>query len=1118
MASLDQLIKTTLLLDGKQPEQVLKGLAYKANVLEKEIGDALAAGDKKKLEELGKEYRKNASEQERINKATFDYKKILDNLSTASLKDLRKAKREISLELDKMTRGTSEYIAKSKQLSLVDNELKKVNGSLSKTGNFIRNLAAATGITGGIYAVVSAFKSAFNVLKKYDEGLADIMKTTGLTKKESAELTKELLKIDTRTGTEGLMQLATAAGRLNITGKENIKSFVENADKVFVALNDSLSGNAEEIATNLGKIASAFNLEEKYGIGESISRVGSTINELGSTSKAAEGPIMDFVTRLQGISAASNIAYPDLAALGALFDENGQSMEVAATTFNTFLPAIGKDLAKFAKIAGMNVEDFKKVVEKDAFAALKLIATGAKSNQEGLLGLTETLESYGVESARSASIVTTLSDNVDRLTELQNTANTAFNENISLSEEFAKKNETLSSTTEKLGKAWDSFILSLESGDSVISEAIKGVLNLISTALKGIEDFGNNKFVKFFFSGDMKEFVKNANKDANDELLKQEADFIDSYNRYDVNGKADLIREFENYLNAELKLLNESNEKKDSKNIDYHKKNIASIRRRLDAVTKIESEAKVKADAEADKKTPTKLDTEAKTLTYLETLQKKLTAVNKQREQLVSSEGITDTNAFKTLTEDAEKLNAEIANIQEKLSLKDMNEELSVIAAAKIKFAELTIKDEDELAMTILEIKKEQYSGELHMAMKMNMKKQDLTDHEKIMIENSAKNERDVLNQIDALKEKMAEKKKKNVEDLEQKVQEIRKKYGLLDSAELEKLEIAQFVASEEAKILIAKEKEAIIAGIIKKYADQAAADKSASLQKQLDDYSKLASGIESIWSANNARITQGEDAQLEHAKAKNEQEKESLKQMLDSGAINQENYNKRLIALDKKLDNEEKKIKAAQAKRDAKLALFKQSIATAEAIAIAIVLAIKSSKNYVEAIVASIAAVASVIALMASATKYQQKAPQFAKGKNMPVVGADDGVTYNADFIGTAKTGLYTKPTLGLFAERGSEIVIDGATTRNIQMNYPEILSAIAHARTGVRQYAEGNNMPVASPSQPVVINNKDAELTNAVKVLNRLLASGIKADVSYKQFREVDDEYNSIIDSVSK
>lgn len=93
----------------------------------------------------------------------------------------------------------------------------------------------------------------------------------------------------------------------------------------------------------------------------------------------------------------------------------------------------------------------------------------------------------------------------------------------------------------------------------------------------------------------------------------------------------------------------------------------------------------------------------------------------------------------------------------------------------------------------------------------------------------------------------------------------------------------------------------------------------------------------------------------------------------------------------------------------------------------------------------------------------------QFAGGK-FPVMGKDDGRTYDAEYVGPVKTGVYKKPSLGLFAER-PEMVIDYPTLRNIQMNNPKLIEAILAHRVvngskqqpagtdgGARQFAKGN------------------------------------------------------------
>lgn len=338
----------------------------------------------------------------------------------------------------------------------------------------------------GAFAIQQVIGGAIRTIKEFDESIANLRKTTGLSANAARDLADQIRVIDTKTSVTALLELGTAAGRLGLKGKD-VLGFTVAADKAFVALGDSLEGSAEDIALTLGKLASSFNLDKEFGVGDSIERIGSALNVLGANSKATEGPIVNFTKRLAGVASQANISLTDIAALGALFDSTGQSIEVAATTLNVLLPAIGKDVQKFAQVAGVNIEEFTKLVETDAVEALKLVALGAKSNQEGLAGLSETLESFGVDSARAASIVGILSSNVDELTRLQDLAAKGLKENTSLTDEFNIKNNTLSASTAKLGKAYDNFIISLDNGDGVLSTALIGVVDLFAAILEGKE-------------------------------------------------------------------------------------------------------------------------------------------------------------------------------------------------------------------------------------------------------------------------------------------------------------------------------------------------------------------------------------------------------------------------------------------------------------------------------------------------------------------------------------------------------------------------------------------------------------------------------------------------------
>lgn len=424
----------------------------------------------------------------------------LSNLKTlaAEIEKLNKKQKEL-----KKTTGTAstEYQTNAIRLKELKKAHTEIQNSITGTNSFTQRLTSsfknAVFQLGAMYlgfqTLIGVVTDAFKTIVEYNKALADLRKTTGTTRAEAKALGEELQKIYTKTSINALMELGTAAGRLGLRGQDII-DFVKSADMAFVALGDSLEGSAEDIGLTLGKIADQFGLEEKYGIGGAIERIGSALNELGANSKAQEGNIVDFTNRLQGVASVANISATQIMALGALFDSTGQSMEVAATTFNKLLPELGKNTEKFASVAGVSIEEFEKLLREDAFEALKLVAKGASSSDTGLMAVTETLESFGIDAARSASIVTILSKNLDELNRLEGIATNGLNENISVQKEFQTQMETIESAISAVGKSWDRLILT-SSGTNVFEDAVVGVLTTVKGVFDNIRNFVEGGYI-----------------------------------------------------------------------------------------------------------------------------------------------------------------------------------------------------------------------------------------------------------------------------------------------------------------------------------------------------------------------------------------------------------------------------------------------------------------------------------------------------------------------------------------------------------------------------------------------------------------------------------------------
>jgi TP901 family phage tail tape measure protein len=133
----------------------------------------------------------------------------------------------------------------------------------------------------------------------------------------------------------------------------------------------------------------------------------------------------------------------------------------------------------------------------------------------------------------------------------------------------------------------------------------------------------------------------------------------------------------------------------------------------------------------------------------------------------------------------------------------------------------------------------------------------------------------------------------------------------------------------------------------------------------------------------------------------------------------------------------------------------------------------------------------------------------QFASGR-YPVMGADDKQIYQASLLGKVRTGIYNKPTLGLFSEKEPEIVIDGPTTRNIKANFPQILSAIQAAR--VPQYAAGQYPELGTGQQAFPAELKDLLIANYRMMKEVRDAHQRPALVSFQSLRNRQDEFNAL------
>ena len=184
-----------------------------------------------------------------------------------------------------------------------------------------------------------------------------------------------------------------------------------------------------------------------------MERIGSAINEVAASGANQAGFLVDYLKRLVGISSQAHISADQQLGFAAALDEAGQSVEVSGTTMSKIIVDMYSNASEYAKIAGMDTEEFTKLLNEDANEALLRFLEGLKGNGEGLQKMTKKMEGLNLEGARSVAVLTTLAGNTDNIRAKQEIANKAIEAGTSLTQEFNVKNANLAGNLEKIGNS-----------------------------------------------------------------------------------------------------------------------------------------------------------------------------------------------------------------------------------------------------------------------------------------------------------------------------------------------------------------------------------------------------------------------------------------------------------------------------------------------------------------------------------------------------------------------------------------------------------------------------------------------------------------------------------------
>lgn len=415
------------------------------------------------LDNAGLSMRKVATNTELVNRT-------MKSLDKASIRDIEYSLRIVNNELKGMERGTEEFRQMTLKAKELSTQLKSVRAEGSAQESWVNRLADKFNrMQTLVFSIVASLTGLSLTMRKstqdfldMDSAMANVTKYTGQTMEEVKEMNKSFQQMDTRTSREELNGLAAAAGRLGITNENMIKEFVDGADKIRVALGDDLGENAVD---QIGKLAQMFGEDKTRGLRGAMLATGSAVNELAQNSSASASYMVDFTAQLSGVAIQAGITQSEMLGLASALDQNQQEAATSATVFSQLITKMFQEPARFAKIAGLEVKEFSRIMKEDANTGLIKFLESMRS-RGGFDAMAPLFQEMKLDGVRAVGVLSSVASHLDQVRQAQALAFQAYEEGTSVINEFNVQNNTEQAQLDKAKKKFHD--LSVELGERLL--------------------------------------------------------------------------------------------------------------------------------------------------------------------------------------------------------------------------------------------------------------------------------------------------------------------------------------------------------------------------------------------------------------------------------------------------------------------------------------------------------------------------------------------------------------------------------------------------------------------------------------------------------------------------
>lgn len=363
-------------------------------------------------------------------------------------------------------------------------------GGLSKMSNALKLGTLAVG-----FFTYKALRGAVDELFRFEKAAIEVTKVLGSDIAGPIISSIRELSLTMPVARDELLDIASTAARLGITGKDNILKFTEVVAKIGIAT-DVSSGVAAESLARLAK-QTGMPIDKIEGL-------GAAINQLDNTMAVSSAGIIDASARSAAELSRLGFTVPEILALNAALAEVSESSSRAGTRLNRLAQELGnpKRIETFAKALNMAPEAFKAMRRESPMEALRQLIDVMQDGGDVADELASNLDS------RVRRALQQLSQNEKGLVRALAESNSEFAVAISLNREYAEFMKLASARTEvlknnvielktKLGEELAPALISVTNAaiaafqwlNKVFSEPLKAQINK-----DGLDEFKNELY------------------------------------------------------------------------------------------------------------------------------------------------------------------------------------------------------------------------------------------------------------------------------------------------------------------------------------------------------------------------------------------------------------------------------------------------------------------------------------------------------------------------------------------------------------------------------------------------------------------------------------------------